>query len=144
MDIAKKNQMLQFAYAGVLADTVLQLGREGVLEKVTERKRKEQMAGGKAMCSQMGIEQPERVFTGLYEVFGCAPWEITPVEGGFTAEASGCRLCAMAKRLGAPSPCSIYCLNPMEGMIKALNPDLRFEVRDTLWEGKKCRIEVAE
>ena len=46
MDTAKQVQMLQMAYAGALADTV-QFSKEGVLERVTERKHAEQLANGK-------------------------------------------------------------------------------------------------
>jgi hypothetical protein len=51
-------------------------------------------------------------------------------------------LAAIAKNTGAPCPCSIYCLNPMEGMVKALTPNARYEVRETLWAGENCRVEV--
>jgi len=49
---------------------------------------------------------------------------------------------AAVKRTGAGSPCEIYCLNPLEGMIKGINPDSVFEVKETLWEGKECSVEV--
>lgn len=142
MDIAKKLQLVQMAYVGIVADSVLQLGREGVLEKVTERKKAEQMAMGKAKVDYYGIHAPEDVFLNLSEVFNCADWKIRPGANGFTAEAADCKLCATAKRIGAPSPCNIYCLNPMEGMVKGLNPNALFEVKETLWSGQRCRVEV--
>jgi hypothetical protein len=43
MERDKHIQILQRVYEGVLADAILQLGKEGVLEKVTERKRDEQL-----------------------------------------------------------------------------------------------------
>ena len=39
-------RLLQLAYANVLADAVLQMTIEGVLERVTERKRQEQIEQG--------------------------------------------------------------------------------------------------
>ncbi len=142
MEIEKKLKSLQIMYAGVLADAVLQFEKAGIMEKVTADKRQSQFLTGKAGAASLGITKPEEVFTVLADIFGCANWRIIKEENGFTAEATNCMLCALAKKMNAPSPCWIYCLNPMEGMVKGLNPDLSYEVIETLWEGKSCRIEV--
>ncbi|HBE80934.1 MAG TPA: hypothetical protein DDW65_24570 [Firmicutes bacterium] len=68
----------------------------------------------------------KEVFTVLSDIFGCADWNITSTEDGFKAEASRCMLCAFAKKMNSASPCHIYCLNPMEGMVKGLNPNYSF------------------
>jgi hypothetical protein len=44
MQNKKDIQLLQFTYAAVLADTVAQLAKEDVLEKVIKRKKAEQKA----------------------------------------------------------------------------------------------------
>lgn len=137
-----KVRILQTAYAGALADAVLRMGRDGILTKVTEEKRREQMRTGKAKAEQFGISRPEEVFSRLTDIFGCATWEIKTEDGGFSAETKSCKLCAVAKRMGAPGPCDIYCLDPMEGMVKGLEPDMEFKVAETLWDGSKCRVEV--
>ena len=62
MDTAKQVQILQMAYAGALADTVLQFSKEGVLERVTERKHAEQMVTGKQRLAAFGITRQEEVF----------------------------------------------------------------------------------
>jgi len=142
MDKDMKIRMLQTIYAAVLADNVLQLGREGVLERVTERKRSDQLATGSMKAARFGIEKVEDVFAGLYEIFGCSPWEVDRREDGLTAETTSCMLCSFAKNMGAESPCRIHCLDPMEGMVKGLEPDAGFYVRETLWDGSKCRIDV--
>jgi len=137
-----KVRILQAAYAGALADAVLRMGRDGILTKVTEEKRREQMRTGKAKTEQFGISRPEEVFSRLTDIFGCATWEIKTEDGGFSAETKSCKLCAIAKRMGAAGPCDIYCLDPMEGMVKGLEPDMEFKVAETLWDGSKCRVEV--
>ncbi|MCX6000744.1 MAG: hypothetical protein NTU41_14495, partial [Chloroflexi bacterium] len=104
--------------------------------------RKEQMLTGKARADQFGVSRPEEVFRTLSEVFDCARWEIVNEAWGFSAEAKACKLCALARRMGASSPCHIYCLDPMEGMVKGLAPDLEFTVRETLWTGPKCWVEI--
>jgi hypothetical protein len=143
MDSAKQIQMLQMAYAGALADTVLQFSKEGVLERVTERKRREQMATGNQRPAAFGITAPEEVFLKLSELFGCARWEITDKDrDGFVARSGSCVLCAIAKKSGAPSPCNLYCLDPMEGLVKAVKNDAVYMVEETLWEGKQCRVKV--
>jgi hypothetical protein len=138
----EKLQILQLTYAGVLADAVLQMGREGVLEKVTQQKKKEQMLRGKMNVEQFGITQPEEVFLILSEIFNCASWDIISEPDGFSAEAKACKLCAFAKKIGAQRPCNLYCLDPMEGMVKGLDDNSNFTVRETLWDGQKCKVEV--
>jgi hypothetical protein len=144
MDNDEKVRVLQAAYAGALADAVLRMNRYGILPKVTEEKRSEQMRTGKAKAAQFGITRPEEVFSRLTEIFGCANWEITAAAGGFSAETKSCKLCAIAKSIGAPGPCDAYCLDPMEGMVKGLAPGVQFAVIETLWDGSKCRVEVGK
>ena len=142
MENEEKIQILQLTYAGVLADAVLQMGREGVLEKVTQQKKKEQMLTGKMKAENFGITQPEEVLLRFSEIFNCAKWEIISEPGGFSAEAKACILCGLAKKIGAQKPCNIYCLDPMEGMVKGLDANLNITVHDTLWDGQKCKVEV--
>ena len=142
MDIEKHVQFLQSAYTGALADAVLQYGKEGVLASITDRKRQENIGSGKIRAAQFGITKPEEVFIKLAELFGCASWSITNNSNGFVAQTSGCKLCAIAKKIGAPSPCHLYGLDPMEGMVRALKSDAEFAVEETLWEGSKCNILV--
>lgn len=129
-------------YAAVLADATAQFAKENVLQNVTQRKKAEQMATGKMKAEQFGITSPEAVFTRLAEVFNCAAWEIQNGEDKFVAETKTCKLCAIAKKINAPAPCHLYCLDPMEGMIKGLNSNAEFDVEERLWEGEKCRIRV--
>lgn len=142
MDMEKKVKMLQGMYAGALADFVLRMGREGVLEKITEEKKIEQMQTGKLRAAQIGITHAEEVFEVLPEIFGCANWKTTGTERRFQAVATGCMLCNMAKKLGAQSPCHIYCLDPMEAMAKGLDENMTFSTQETLWEGNMCRVIV--
>lgn len=140
MELEKKVKVLQGMYAGVLADSVLRMGREGILQKVADEKRAEQLQNGKMRAAQMGITEKQDVFAVLSDIFGCANWETTDAEYGFTAEASACMLCSLAKRMGAESPCNIYCLDPMEAMVKGMDDNANFTVQETLWEGQKCHV----
>lgn len=142
MQMEQKVRTLQAVYAGALADAVLRLGSEGVLEKVTQQKRMEQLAGGKMRAAQLGIQNSAEVFTKLSELMGCADWNVVPLKNGFTAAASQCMLCAFAKKTGTFSPCRIYCLDPMEGMVKGLYENAAFDVQSTLFEGSQCRVAV--
>ena len=142
METEKKIKMLQMFYAAALTDSVLRLHKEGVLDKVTAEKKREQLASGKIRAAQLGIESSEQVFSVLSDIFGCANWTTVQAQNGFSAKASNCMLCAMAKRVGAPSPCSIYCLDAMEGMVKGLSPDADYRVESTLFDGTECRVSV--
>jgi hypothetical protein len=142
MEMEKRFKVLQGMYAGILADSVLRMGREGILEKVTEEKMAEQMKSGRIRAEQLGITKPQEVFEVLSEIFGCANWKITDTDNGFKAEATGCMLCRLAKKMGAQAPCKIYCLDPMEAMVKGIDNNTDYTVHETLWEGEKCHIEV--
>ncbi|MDI9494902.1 MAG: L-2-amino-thiazoline-4-carboxylic acid hydrolase [Bacillota bacterium] len=144
MGLEQKFKMLQMIYAGALTDFVLRMGKEGILEKVTLEKREEQMLNGKIRAAQFGIEKPEGVFLVLSDLFGCADWTVERNDEGIKAQATKCMLCAMAKKTGAQSPCNIFCLDPMEGMMRGLNPDIEFDVRETLWSGQKCTVNVTK
>lgn len=142
MELEKKLKILQMMYAGMLADAVGHFGKAGILEEVTCEKRRTQLLTGKAGADHLGIVNPEEVFTVLADIFGCADWKVSEGERGFEATATRCMVCALAKKMNAPAPCQIYCLNPMEGMVKGFNPELQFKVLETLWEGQRCRVEV--
>ena len=144
MEMHEKVKMLQAIYTGALADCVMRLGNEGVLEKVTRQKRAEQLVSGKARATQLGFARKEEVFTQLSELMGCANWTIHANEDGtgFTATASLCMLCVMAKRMGTQSPCHIYCLDPMEGMVRGLDDQADFSLAGTLFDGEECRVVV--
>ena len=142
MQNEKDIQLLQLTYVAVLADATAQFAKENVLQNVTQRKKAEQMATGKLKAEQFGITSPEAVFTRLAEVFNCTAWEILNSEKEFVAETTMCKLCAIAKKINAPAPCYLYCLDPMEGMVKGLNPHASFAVEETLWDGEKCRVLV--
>lgn len=144
MKLEQKVKLLQTVYAGALVDFMLRMEKEGIIEKVTSEKKEEQMLIGKLHASQFGIEKPEDTFIKLSELFGCANWMIKNDNEGFVAEATSCILCIMAKKMGAQSPCNIFCLDPMEGMIKGINPDLTYDVMETLWIGRKCKVEVKQ
>ncbi len=145
MEPMEKVRTLQAVYAGALADSVLRLGNEGVLEKVTQQKRAEQLAGGRMRAAQMGITSPEEVFTKLSDLMGCANWTVErSTDGELTATASRCMLCAMAKKMGTQSPCHIYCLDPMEGMVKGLNENTCYDVQSTLYESAECRVVIGD
>lgn len=142
MNTQMRLKLLENAYIGILVDSVYNFSKLGVLDKLTEDKRKIQMLTGKKQAEQFGITKPEDVFIVLSKVFNCTSWEIEQRDEGFEAKATYCKLCAFAKKVGAGCPCNIYCLNPMEGMIKGINPQLNFETSETLWNGKKCVVKV--
>jgi len=142
MENEKQLKILQQVYAGVLADAVLQFEKEGVLKNVINRKREEQMEKGALKAAQMGITTPKNVFLHLSKIFGCADWKVTTEDRGFTAEAKACLLCGFTKKLGTSSPCNLYCLDPMEGMVKGLSENTEFQVKETLWDSSICRVKV--
>ncbi len=142
MDTERKIQLLQAAYTGALVEATLQYGRHGVIDRIAAEKQRQPGQAARLLVAQMGIEKPEEVFIRLSELFGCANWEIAHSDEGFVARASACRLCALAKRAGAPQPCQIFCLIPMKQMVSQVAPAARYEAYETLWDGTKCEVRV--
>ena len=144
MDADKRTALLRMFYAAALADSALRLGNEGVLERTTAAKREEQLKSGKTRAQQLGVETPAEVFGVLADIFGCANWRVDHETGSFTAVATSCVLCGIARKIGAESPCRIHCLDPMEGMVRGVSPNAAFRVESTLWTGDSCRVVVTE
>jgi hypothetical protein len=140
MNTEQKLTILQTAYAAALVDALSRFEEAGVLKEVVEKRRSHR--GGAQACRFFGVTTPREIFTRLSELFGCAAWELDEQDDGFTAMTKGCRLHQMAARAGAPSPCDLYCLEPMRDLLEALEPEARFEVENTLASGACCRVRV--
>jgi hypothetical protein len=135
--------MVQMVYAAALADSVSQFGAEGVLASVEARKKPAQRSQGVDMARRVGAQSPRDVPAALSGVFGCTAWTVQDTADGFTAEARGCMLCSIAKKMDAPQPCALYCINPMKGMVEGLDPALTLTARETLWDGSRCVFAAA-
>ena len=144
MNTEQKLKMLQLFYAGVLADSVGNYEKFGILEEVTSKKAREQEMSAKRQLAQLGIETPEQIFGIFTEVFGCIRWEVKRDDTGnsLTATGKSCLLCGIAKKTGIAQPCSMYCINPLKGLAGALEPGYTLEAEETLWDGKECRFRL--
>lgn len=143
MDATQHIRLLQTTYAAQLADATVQYGRAGILDEVTARHREPRAAGGAAQAARLGIAAPEDAFTVSAELFGCADWGVArQPDGGFVATAGRCLLCGMVKQAEGPSPCRLFCLDPIEAMVRGLAPGAGFEAQETLYDGASCRVRV--
>jgi hypothetical protein len=129
---------LQLFYAGQLVDAVRQYQKSGVLEEVVARKMLEQQLAAPDQLARLGIQTVEELFTTFSSIFGCANWKIKEDGTGHKAVTTSCLACAIARKLGAPSPCAISCINPFTGLAKALPQPYSLEARQTLWDGDSC------
>ncbi|MDD3708543.1 L-2-amino-thiazoline-4-carboxylic acid hydrolase [Aminobacterium sp. MB27-C1] len=142
MNLEEKFKMLQLCYAAALADSTLRYSNEGILEKIMGQKRNEQMKNGAMLAKKFSVQDPKQAFVNVQNLFGCASWNCEDIENGFFAVNMSCILCSMCKKMGASSPCQIYCLSPIEAMIKGIKPSATFSVRKTLWNDDKCFVTV--
>lgn len=140
METEQKFATLQTAYLAALVDAVARFHETGVLGEVVERRRRHR--NGALANRLFGVTAPQEIFLRLSGLFGCAAWELEESDGGFTAITRGCRMLQLAGRLGAPSPCDLYCLEPMRDMLEALSPEAWFEVEETLATGSCCKVRV--
>jgi hypothetical protein len=139
---AQHIKLLQHTYAAQLADAATQYGKAGILEQVTEARRATRLSTGAATAARMGVSEPATAFTVSAGLFGCADWSVAPDADGLVATASRCLLCALVKQAGGPSPCRLFCLDPIEGMIVGVAPDAAVTVDETLYDGGSCRVRV--
>lgn len=142
MELEQKLKTLQMYYAAALADSTLRYGSAGILDKVTEQKRDEQMKNGAALVERFDVKEPWQAFEKAQELYGCANWSREETDNGFVAVCTNCMLCAISKKTGQYSPCQIHCLSPIEAMAKAVAPDVDFVTEKTLWSGEKCIVRV--
>ena len=140
--LEQKLKTLQMYYAAVLAETVTHYGENGILDKVTKHKQAEQMKNGAESAMRFGVKEPRQVFQKVQDTFGCSNWKCTDTEDGFIAVATSCMLCAISKKMGNFSPCQIFCLSPIDAMLKAISPKAGFSVMDTLWDSNECRVNI--
>jgi len=138
----QKVKRLQMLYAAALADATLRFSNAGVLMEVTEQKRKEQLKNGASIAERFGVTTAKGAFEKTVETYGCANFICTDIADGFVAVCTSCMLQAFAKQLGSQSPCYIYCLSPIEAMVKGIEEEASFEVESTLWEGSNCLVKV--
>lgn len=132
----KEVQTLQLFYAAALADSAYHYGRHGVMEEVTEVKRKAQQMAAKTQLAQLGIGSLGDAYRRLAALFGCAAWRLDSTETTLTARSESCKLCAIAKKMGSPKPCGPYCINPFAAYAREFGYELKVE--KTLWEDDAC------
>jgi hypothetical protein len=142
MEPEQKIKTLQMYYAAALADSTLRYGNAGILDKVTEQKRAEQMKAGASLAERFGVLEPKQAFLKTQETYGCASWVCEDTGDGFTAVCTSCMLCGISKKMGAYNPCRIHCLSPIEAMITGVAPNAEFIVASTLWDSDKCDVKV--
>jgi len=140
INLEQKIKTLQLTYAAALADSVVRYGNAGVLDKITEQKRAEQMNNGAALAAKLGVAEPKQAIEKTQDLFECADFVCIDTSSGFEAVATRCAICSISKQMGKYSPCQIYCLSPMEAMMKGVSPDTEFQVVSTLWESDRCII----
>jgi hypothetical protein len=142
METQKRIKLLQLFYSGVLADSVNNYERFGILEKVTFKKAAEQELMSRGQLAQLGFKTPEELFRGFSEVFGCIDWKMSLSGTDYLAEGNSCLLCAISKKMNTAKPCDIYCINPMRSLSKNLEPGYRLMADKTLWESDQCRFRL--
>lgn len=135
-------QTMRTLYTALQAETLLRYEKAGVLNEIETEKYKLSLINGKNNVLFLNISTLEETFLVPSRVVECARWDIEKDEHKLTARCKGCKIINHCKKIGAPSPCKIYCLNPIEGMVKAINPDTDFQVKSTLWDSDICHVEV--
>ena len=142
METEKRSKMLQLFYAGVLADSIRNYSEAGKLGIVESKKKKEQRLAARGQLAQHNIRTPLDIFKTLSRIFGCISWNIEEEPELTKATGTSCLLCAIAKKMDLPKPCTKYCINPVRALTEGIKNGYKLTVRSTLWEGVCCEFEV--
>ena len=142
--MSKELKTLQLFYASALADSVYHYNKSGILNLVTEEKRKTQALTSGSQLKQLGISTPEELFEFFSKVFGCIEWNYQESDGELIASGKHCLLCGLAKKMQTAQPCYIYCINPFREMLNAMTPSYKLSVDETLWDGEKCVFKLTK
>lgn len=136
------NKTLQLVYAAALIDSLRTYTNHGITKQVEAEQRSRQAIKGAQTVQMLGITDPEDIFQQLSTLFGCAHWTTVTKDNTTIATTSQCLLCALAKRQGTDSPCALYCTQPIEGILQALDDTKTLFVEDTLFAGDECRFRI--
>ena len=60
LTLEQKLKTIQLGYAAALADSIIRYGNEGILEKVAEQKRSEQMRNCSLLAARFGVTEPKQ------------------------------------------------------------------------------------
>ena len=134
----KRLKTLQLFYASVLADSVNHYNNAGILSLVTEKKLNQQKLTASSQLKQLGITDPQQLFSYFSEVFGCIKWETEGDMENLTAKGNHCLLCSIAKKMQTAQPCFMHCINPFRSMLEAMDPSYKLTVEKTLWDSDQC------
>lgn len=123
MEVEKRLALLQNTYAAAVAETVNTYAKLGMLEMIVTRRKERQPQTAPYMNQQFGIEK---------------------AEGGWTAEATACKLCALSKKIGGANPCNGWCLDPMIAMLCDVGKrDAgKIAVESTLMTADRCKVSI--
>lgn len=146
MTAEMKNDVLRQVLFMTMVNSLKNYEQNGILEKVVQEKIEQDLREGPAKVQHYGLTSAEQFLQFSTDTFACAHWAFERDAQGVTATTKGCVVCGMAKQAGAPSPCELTCISPVRGVIKGLNPNNQFEVKETLWESDRCvfRIDTVE
>ncbi len=117
--------------------------RTGVLAEVTKMKRERDILSGEKKAELFGITKPEQFLVFNAELIECAIWDIKKENDDIVAIASSCKMCEQAKARELPSPCHLYCINPVDGVVQGVEGGYKLSVEETLWNGTECRFRIS-
>ena len=134
--------ILRSLFTRLQAETMFRYAKAGILNDIEGDRIKLSLASGENSAQMLGVTRPEEAFTKPAAIVDCASWEISSNKNGLIAICVDCKLAAMCKKLETPSPCRMYCMSAIEGMIKGIAPQSEFNVHSTLWNSPSCKVEV--
>jgi len=142
MDTNERLELLQLLYAGLMAETAAVLAEHGILEHVTERKRREDRLAAQARVEQSAVTTPEALFELHRSVAGFSDWKSAQEGATVTVTSAACKLCDIARASGGPPPCRLFCIDPLTALCAALPEPRTLTVRSTRCSAERCIVHI--
>lgn len=136
--------ILQLFHAGLLAETVRQCDKHGILNEVTEEMLREDRHSARARLKQFEIASPDELFVRHKEIFGFSDWSVAVSDSEIRITNTSCKVCAIAQATGTAQPCYLCCVNPFTALCKAMDPEYSITVRETLWSSSRCTFIIRQ
>jgi hypothetical protein len=143
MKSEEKLEIMRVLYTGLQAESLMRYAKADIFDEIAEERIGLSLASGIRSIQMLNVKNPADAFTRPASVVECASWKITEIDDSLIAVCNGCKLVDICKKMGTPSPCNIYCLSPIEGMIKALKAEASFQVKSTLYDSNNCTVKVS-
>lgn len=134
----EKISVLQLVFAGQIIKEFELIRKKYALTTLLKNEERNALRAAPGRLKQLGLHSVPGVFNFISTVPGFAQWRKRISGNKRTYVTEACKLRDIARYTGCPQPCKLYCIVPIEALLKGLDRRYSIEVQSTLWDGEHC------